>query len=265
MQFDPTPGLRHTLDAMAATVPAVVYALVIGVLTYGISRVASGRLRSTLHRGGFQLNAAILLARALWLVLWIVGLLLVLGSLGLGLTPLAALVGVAGLAASLSLQVVLQNLVAGVYILAEHPFQIGDYISVVGPGSLDHDGRVEDIQLRTTHLRNSDDELILVPNLAMFSGVITNRTAVGGFVRHLTLTFPRQTELDDARQRLLSLLTQLPTVLTFPQPHLRVDTVSTDTWTGCLSLWARGHSAESDAIWAIARAFPEVSVNEGTT
>jgi small conductance mechanosensitive channel len=245
--------------------PALVWSLAIVVITFGFSRLASMRLRGTLIRGGFAVNVSILLARVVWLAVWIVGFLLVLYQFGIGLTPLAALIGVLGLAASLSLQTLLQNLVAGVYLLAERPFLIGDFIAVVGPGGVNHEGRVEDIQMRTTHLRNRDNELILMPNSAVFSGVVTNRTAVGGCVRHLKVTFPREVDVEAARSAIVPLLQGLPAVLPAPAPHLRVESVEAGTWTGALSLWGRTLDVDSDAIWAIGQAFPDASVSEEVT
>jgi small-conductance mechanosensitive channel len=243
--------------------PAIVWSAIIILVTYAVSRVASMRLRSALARSGFDLHVAILLARLIWLGVWVIGFLLVLYQFGIGLTPLAALIGVLGLAASLSLQTVLQNLVAGVYLLAEHPFQIGDFIAVVAPGGVNHEGRVEDIQVRTTHLRNRDNELILMPNSTVFSGVVTNRTAVGGCVRHLKVTFPRQVDVDSARGVIVPLLQGLPEVLPAPAPLLRVECVETETWTGALSIWGRTLDVDSDAIWAIGQAFPDASVSDG--
>lgn len=257
------PGPRDVLEALASLAPAAAWSLAIVTLTYLGARFASGRLRGVLQRGGFKLNVAILLARTLWLSVWIVGFVLVLYQFGIGLTPLAAFIGIVGLAASLSLQQVLQNLVAGVYLLAERPFEIGDFVSLVGPTGLNHEGRVEDIQMRTTHLRTRDGELVLVPNSAVFSGVVTNRTAVGGFVRHVRISFPRNTDIEDVRARVLPLLKSLSSVLDNPPPQLRLDSVAKDDWTACVSIWARSHEASSDAVLAIAEAFPDATVNDG--
>lgn len=262
--LSPFPTWDQLLHRAGDLFPAIAWSLVIVAITFLVSRLASGRLRGTLERGGFQINVSILLARTVWLSLWVVGLLLVVSEFGFGLTPLGAAIGVVGLAAGLSLQQVLQNLVAGVYLLAERPFAIGDYVAVVGPAGVNHEGRVEDIQMRTTHLRNRDHELILVPNSAIFGGVVTNRTAVGGFVQHVTVTFPRDVDLEATRTRLMPILQQLPSVLPNPQPRLRVETVSPDTWTACLSIWARGFEAESDAVRAISQSFPDASVKSGT-
>src|SRR5579859_6585160 len=155
------------------------------LITVLVSRLSSHRIRGTLEAGGFQVNVAILLARTLWVAVWTVGLLLVFYQLGGGLTPLTAFVGVVGLAASLALQQVLQNLVAGVYLLAERPFNIGDIIAVVGTSGLNHEGTVVDIQMRTTHLHSREGEVILIPNSLIFSGVVTNRTAIGGYATQI--------------------------------------------------------------------------------
>jgi small-conductance mechanosensitive channel len=180
-----------------------------------------------------------------------------------GLAPLAAFIGVVGLAASLALQQVLQNLVAGVYLLAEQPFRIGDYIAVVGPAGANHEGTVEDIQMRTTHLRDRHDELIMVPNSAIFSGVVTNRTAVGGYVTTVSLTFPRDSDPGEVRHRVSDVLTGLGSILPTPKPELQVDKVDKEEWTASLLFWTLPHAAPSDALWAIGRAFPEATINAG--
>jgi small conductance mechanosensitive channel len=241
----------------------IALSLAVVVVTVVVSRIARGRLRSTLERGGFQTNVAILLARLLWIGVWTAAVLLILSLNGIALTPLAAFIGVVGLAASLSLQQVLQNLVAGVYLLAERPFEVGDLICVVGANGLNHEGRVQDIQMRTTHLRSIDDELILVPNAAIFSGIVTNRTAVGGYVTELTVTWPRDVDPSSARAKVLPVLEQVPSVLSTPRPKLWVDKASKEDWVASILFWAGTHQARSEAIWAIAAAFPEASVNEG--
>jgi small-conductance mechanosensitive channel len=241
--------------------PALVGALVIVVITLAVSHIASTRMRSTLMRGGIALNVSILISRLVWLTIWVLGFLLVIHQFGLGYAPLATFVGVLGLAASLSLQQLLQNLVAGVYLLAERPFAIGDFIAVVGPAGANHEGKVEDIQMRTTHLRNRDNELILMPNSAVFGGVVTNRTAIGGYVRHLTVTFPRDVDVNAARGTIVPLLQGLPAVLPAPEPVLRVEKVEKGTWTGALSLWGSSPDVDSEVIWAIGQAFPEAGVS----
>ena len=258
-------NLPTSPDQLISVLGALGRILLVILATYFVARIASGRLRSGLERAGMGSSAAILLSRALWVLVWSVGVLYILYRDNTGLTPLSAFIGVVGLAASLSLQTVLQNLVAGVYLLAERPFAIGDTIAVIGPQGLNHEGIVEDIQMRTTQLRTADDELILVPNAAIFSGVITNRTAVGGYVKQLCVTFPRDAAPEGVRDRLVALLQGQPTVLTKPAPQMRVDKVGKEDWTGSVSFWASTAETDGDIAWAIANAFPEATVNDGDT
>jgi small conductance mechanosensitive channel len=252
------------IDQISATdLKRLVISLGALVATLVISRFISHRIRVGLERGGFQANIAILLARVFWIGVWVVAGLFVLSVNGIALTALAAVIGVLGLALSLSLQQVLQNLVAGIYLLAERPFQIGDTVSVVGPAGLNHEGTVEDIQMRTTHLRSRDDELILVPNSAIFAGVVTNLTAVGGHATQVTLTFPRDAEPQAMQERVVLLLADLPAVLHTPKPELHMDRAGKDSWTATLTFWAARREARSDAIWALAHALPEATVNDG--
>ncbi len=234
--------------------------IVILAVTVYLSRVLSGRLRFRLEKTGFQVNVAILLARSLWLAIWVAGIGSLLYFYGVSPTPLAALVGVVGLAASLSLQQVLQNLVAGVYLLAERPFRIGDVVAVVGPTGLNHVGKVEDIRMRTTHLRSLDDEMIMVPNSAIFTGIITNRSVGTGHAVHITVVFPRSMDLDSARDGVLSLLRATRSVLTLPSAEFRVSSMSRDTWTAVVTFWVETVEAGSSAVWALGHQFPDADV-----
>jgi small conductance mechanosensitive channel len=251
-------------DTLGGFVKPTIFSLVILFLGITLSRRGSDRLRYTLTLGGFQDNIAILLARLLRAVVLILAVLAVLYQFGVGLTPLTAFIGIVGLAASLSLQQVLQNLVAGIYLLAERPFALQDTIQVIGPNGVNHEGRVEDIQMRTTHLRSRDEELILVPNAAIFGGVVTNRTAVGGCINHLVVTFPREVDPVVVRASAFPLLIQLPTVLQQPGPELRVEQVGKASWTAPLSFWSGTYGSASDVIWQFAHAFPDATVNDLT-
>ena len=93
------------------------------------------------------------------------------GAAGRGsiLTSLATIAAAATLAIGFALQDVLKNFVAGVFIFAENPFRIGDWIEWD-----DDAGVVEDISLRVTRVRSFDNELLTVPNSQLTDNVLTN-------------------------------------------------------------------------------------------
>lgn len=99
----------------------------------------------------------------------LVALLSVLDRFGLPVVSLIAGAGVVGLAISLAAQSTLSNLIAGVTIVVERPFVIGDYI-ILG----DMEGTVEDISFRSTRLRTPDQLLVTADNSKVLAEYIQN-------------------------------------------------------------------------------------------
>lgn len=90
---------------------------------------------------------------------------------GVPVTGLLTGAGVAGLAVSLAAQSTLSSFIAGVTLVLEHPFGIGDYISI---GSFE--GTVEDISFRSTRMRTVDNTVITVENSKVCAEYIQNLT-----------------------------------------------------------------------------------------
>jgi small-conductance mechanosensitive channel len=76
-----------------------------------------------------------------------------------------------GTAFSLAVQDILKNFFSGVYLLLERPFRVGDTIRVK-----DQQGVVENIGVRTTMLRTAENVEVLVPNVMVFTEVVTNHS-----------------------------------------------------------------------------------------
>jgi len=94
-----------------------------------------------------------------------------LGTVGINTTGFAAVIAASGLAIGLALQGNLGNLASGVLLMIFRPFKIGDAVIVAGQA-----GIVDGIDLFTTNLDTGDMRRIIVPNGAIFSGVIENQT-----------------------------------------------------------------------------------------
>ncbi len=77
-----------------------------------------------------------------------------------------------GLAVGLGAQDLIRNLIAGVLMLFERPFLVGDMVEVDG-----HYGEVQDIGLRATKLKTFDDNLVTLPNALVFNQAISNSNA----------------------------------------------------------------------------------------
>jgi small conductance mechanosensitive channel len=105
-----------------------------------------------------------------------------LSQLGVDTTSFVALIGAAGLAIGLSLQSSLQNFASGVMLIIFRPFTSDDYVEVAGV-----EGFVEKITIFTTEIRTTDNKHIIVPNGAIYGGVITNYSAKE--TRRVDMTF----------------------------------------------------------------------------
>ena len=92
---------------------------------------------------------------------------------GIPLSTVVTFVGVVGLAISLALQDILKNFFAGLYLVFERPFRLGDTIAVK-----DQRGVVETIGIRTTILRTDENVQVLIPNMTIFAEIVQNRTEV---------------------------------------------------------------------------------------
>ena len=95
-----------------------------------------------------------------------------LDQLGVDTTSLIAMLGAAGLAVGLALQGSLQNFAAGVMLIIFRPFKDGDYIEAGGTA-----GTVEHINIFNTLIKTPDNREVIVPNGAIYGGIIVNYSA----------------------------------------------------------------------------------------
>lgn len=104
------------------------------------------------------------------IVIFGIGLLLILNTLGIAITPILATLGVGGLAVALALQDSLSNLFAGFHIVASRQIKIGDYVKLESG----EEGYVSDITWRSTKIRMLANNVILVPNAKLTQVIATN-------------------------------------------------------------------------------------------
>jgi small-conductance mechanosensitive channel len=159
-------------DPLTQIVVNVIEALLILLVTLVLARFIKSWLVRLFMRSRVNLNVATLVGNLAQVGMVLIGIITALTVIGVPWASLVAVLGVAGLAISLSLQDLLKNVVAGVYILMEQPFRIGDRISVK-----DVTGVVQGIELRTTVLRTDEMLQVVVPNNVVLNEIVTNRSA----------------------------------------------------------------------------------------
>ncbi len=100
----------------------------------------------------------------------VVGMLILMNTLGISVTPILTALGVGGLAVALALQETLSNLFAGFYVSMAGQIRVGDYIKL----DSGDEGYVTDIGWRSTTMRALPNNLITVPNAKLAQAIVTN-------------------------------------------------------------------------------------------
>ncbi len=150
---------------------AFVVALVLS-FTILAARIVAGLLRLAATREDSLLPRTSLVPNLAQVSVYVMGLLIVLNTLGVSIAPLLTALGVGGLAIALALQDTLSNLFAGIYLLASRQVRAGDYVRL----DTDEEGYVVDVAWRATSLRTIHDNVVVVPNSKLASAIVTNYT-----------------------------------------------------------------------------------------
>lgn len=109
------------------------------------------------------------LRSALKVGLWVLLILIVADSIGIPVNSLIAVLSVATLALSLSLQSILTNVFSGITLLISRPFVAGDFVEIGGVS-----GTVKELTIMRTSLNTPDNRLILIPNTDVAATKIVN-------------------------------------------------------------------------------------------
>lgn len=106
----------------------------------------------------------------IYIFLLAVAAIIILGELGVEITPLLASLGIGGLAIALALQSTLSNYFAGIYIAGDKTVRLGDFIELENGLK----GHVEKTGWRSIWIRTIRNNIVVIPNSKLAESVITN-------------------------------------------------------------------------------------------
>ncbi len=157
-----------------------------------------------------------------------------LGELGVDTTSLVALIGAAGLAIGLSLQSSLQNFAAGVMLIMFRPFTSGDFIEAAGIS-----GVVEKISIFNTVMRTGDNKEMIVPNGAIYGGVITNFSARSTRRVDMVFGIGYDDDIKQAKNIMLEIMKNDERVLSEPEPLVAVSELADSSVNFVVRPWVK--------------------------
>jgi len=236
-----------------------VWALLIVVAALLIARGVRRTTMRMLARSRAQANVTILLgnlAQVLVIVLGILGVLAIYtrDAFGWILTSFSVI----GLVVGLSLQDILKNFFAGVWVLVERPFRIGDTISVMGDT-----GVVEEIAFRTTMLKTPDGREVIVPNAVFMTSAVTNVTRFPTRRASIWLIVDDR-EKPIGSDAIREELARVQGIAPEPKPTIELRSVGDGKAHYLVGFWASDRdAAASEAVGALRARFPQGEVHGG--
>lgn len=220
---------------LATRGPGVIIALLLLVFAWIAAGVIRGVIIKAMTRARIDLTLAKFFGTlAKWAII-VFAVVTCMGTLGINTTSLAAVVGAAGLAIGLALQGNLGNLAAGVLLLIFRPFKIGDAVIVAGQA-----GVVDGIDLFTTNLDTPDNRRIIVPNNAIFSGIIENQTRHPKRRIDITVPVAGGVKMEEVHRVLMAAAEKVVNItegaLKESTPSVQMTELAPATWT--VNVWA---------------------------
>jgi len=198
------------------------------------------------------------LARLTSYVIFALGLMIGLESLGVNLSSLLVLGGAIGIGVGLGLQNIANNFVSGLILLIERPVKLGDRVEVGGTN-----GDVIRIAGRSTWVRTNDNVVIIIPNSEFVSNRVTNWTANDRQIRfRIPVGVSYGSDPDAVRDVLTRVALAHPDVLRNPPPEVRFMQFGDSSLNFELRAWTirqvqTPQILTSDLNFAIFRAFRE--------
>jgi small conductance mechanosensitive channel len=150
-------------------------------------------------------------------IVLLVGVIVAVAAMEINISPLLAAIGGAAFVIAFALQGTLSNFASGLLILSYRPFDVGDVVDAGGVS-----GKVDSMNLVSTHIRTFDNKVMIVPNNQIWGNVITNAT--GSDERRVDLVFGigYGDDIGKAQAILEEVVRDHELVLDDPEPVIRV-------------------------------------------
>jgi len=156
-------------NLILAAVIFILFLVVASLAKSGIRRISLKRRRQTL---------GVLLGQLTHVTIVVLGFLIAISAVAPSFhaSDLIKMLGIGSVAIGFAFQNILQNFLAGILLLINQPFRVGDRITVEGL-----EGEVEDIATRATTISTADGKRVVIPNAILFTNpVIVRDPSAGG-------------------------------------------------------------------------------------
>ncbi|RVA48825.1 mechanosensitive ion channel domain-containing protein, partial [Mesorhizobium sp. M7A.F.Ca.CA.004.11.1.1] len=218
-------GLAQLSTLIVSYSFSAIGAVILLIVGYIVAGLAERSIFAGLgHIHGFDATLRHFFSKIVRYAILILVTIMVLGQFGVQTASIIAAIGAIGLAIGLALQGTLQNIAAGIMLLALRPFRIGESVEV---GSIA--GTIEEIGLFATKLRTADGVYILAPNSTLWNQPVRNFSRNGVRRSDITLSIGSWNDIDRAQKTLLATAAAERRVKREPAPIAFVSTLGDST------------------------------------
>ncbi len=168
----------------------------------------------------------------------------VLDQLGVNVAVLIGGLGIAGIVAGFAARDSLENFIAGVTVLVDKPFRVGDYIEID-----DQYGQVDEITLRSTRLRTVRNRIMVLPNTQMITQRVMNHTKRNVLRVDISFGIAYKEYPEEARKVVLPLPEDDDRILSEPSPTVVVTGMSDSSVDMALRFYLREPGQEVPVRW----------------
>ena len=161
-------GIKIINDSISL-LPNLILAVVIFVIFMILASASKSFTRRFTVRWGKRQGVALLLGQIAYTTVSVLGFLIALSVVAPSFhaSDLIRTLGIGSIAIGFAFQNILQNFLAGILLMINEPFQLGDWISVIGI-----EGDVDDIQTRATHVITKEGREVFIPNALLFTNPV---------------------------------------------------------------------------------------------
>jgi small-conductance mechanosensitive channel len=183
-------------------------------------------------------------------VIYATAVILALDVLGINVMPFIAGAGVAGIAIGFAAKDTLSNLIAGVLLIIDRPFEIGDRIEVwSAPAGSATWGDVVDIGLRATKIKTTDHIVIIIPNNEIMKRDIVNYTSISTKIRvRINVGVAYDADIDKAKELIQRVAGEAAWISKEPPPKVVVRNFGESSVDLQLRVWIDNARKRMDTI-----------------
>ena len=147
---------------------------------------------------------------------YLIVILITFDNIGVNVTAIFAASAALLVGVGLALQTFIQDIISGIFIIADKAVHVGDIIDIDG-----QIGKVENITLRTTRAVNIDNKVLIIPNHKFLTSILYNWTENGVITReHIKVSVAYDSDVNVVQQLLIDCAAQHKQVLKKPVPSV---------------------------------------------